>query len=69
MMNFQYSGNTKQHWLNHIKQWQDSGLSQTNYCKKHDLKPRNLSYTKRNKIMIRFVILYKLANHGFDVGK
>lgn len=49
MMNSHHSTNAKQHWLNHIKQWQDSGLSQANYFKKHDLKPHNLSYHKRKQ--------------------
>ena len=36
-------------WLDHIKHWQDSGLSQTDYCKERDLKPHNLSYHKRKQ--------------------
>jgi len=42
----QHPTNTKQLWLDHIKQWQDSGLSQTDYCKQYDLKPHSLSYHK-----------------------
>ncbi|OUS26621.1 hypothetical protein A9Q98_10335 [Thalassotalea sp. 42_200_T64] len=46
MTSNQKSANAEQFWLNHIKQWQDSGLSQTTYCKEHDVKPHSLSYHK-----------------------
>ncbi len=41
--------NAEQFWLNHIKHWQDSGLSQIDYCNEHGLKPHNLSYHKRKQ--------------------
>lgn len=31
-------------WLNHIKQWQQSNLNQTQYCKQHDLVYHNFQY-------------------------
>ena len=46
MTTTQKTANTEQFWLNHIKQWQDSGLSQTDYCKQHDLNPHSLSHHK-----------------------
>ncbi|MDY6959557.1 MAG: hypothetical protein SVK08_10425 [Halobacteriota archaeon] len=34
-------------WLNHIKQWSTSELSQTGYCRVHNLTPRQFGYYKR----------------------
>ena len=34
-------------WKKHIESWQDSGLSQTEYCRRHDLKPHQLTYWKK----------------------
>ena len=34
-------------WQQHIKDWKASGLSQTAWCKQHDLKPEQLSYWYR----------------------
>lgn len=31
-------------WVEHVRQWQDSGLSQRAYCRQHDLIPRKLTY-------------------------
>jgi hypothetical protein len=36
----------KRFWSAHVKQWQQSGLSQTAYCRQHGLKPTQLSYWK-----------------------
>ena len=33
-------------WLNHIKQWSTSGLSQTEYCRAHNLSSRQFRYYK-----------------------
>ena len=46
MTTAQKTSTTEQFWFNHIKQWQDSGLSQSDYCKEHDVKPHSLSYHK-----------------------
>ena len=35
------------HWQAHIESWQQSDLSQTAYCKHHQLKPHRFSYWKR----------------------
>ena len=37
----------KAHWLHHIDSWRCSGLSQSAYCREHDLKSNQLSYWKR----------------------
>ncbi len=36
----------RQHWNDIILDWQDSGLSQVNYCRKHNLKPHQFNYYK-----------------------
>lgn len=36
----------RQHWKDIILDWQDSGLSQVNYCRKHSLKPHQFNYYK-----------------------
>jgi len=46
-----------QFWQQHFAAWQASGLSQTEYCKQHDLKFSNFAYwrtrnnRKRRKLM------------------
>ncbi len=37
----------RQFWKKQIKNWQESGLTQTEYCKQHDLSQHNLTYWKR----------------------
>ena len=34
-------------WQQHVSQWKDSALTQTQYCKKHQLNPQRLSHHKR----------------------
>lgn len=34
-------------WERHIDQWQESGLSQLAYCRKHHLKPHRFYYWRR----------------------
>ena len=36
-----------EYWQQHIKSWQDSGLSQTAYCTSQDLKVHNLTYWRK----------------------
>lgn len=36
----------RQHWQSIVQGWQDSGLTQADYCRKHQLKPHQLSYWK-----------------------
>ena len=43
----QKSDQNEQFWRNHVSQWRDSGLTQTAYCKQHDLSPHSISYYKR----------------------
>lgn len=31
-------------WAEHVRQWQDSGVSQRAYCRQHNLTPRKLTY-------------------------
>jgi hypothetical protein len=38
---------TQSFWQQHVSQWQQSTLSQAQYCKKRDLKPHSLSHHKR----------------------
>ncbi len=37
----------RSYWQQHIESWQESGLSQTEYCRRHDLKPHQLTYWKK----------------------
>ena len=37
----------RRYWQEHISNWQKSGLSQTEYCRRHSLKRTQLSYWKR----------------------
>ncbi len=34
-------------WQQHIDNWKDSGLSQTEYCKQHKIKLHNLQYWRK----------------------
>ena len=34
-------------WQQHVIQWRSSGLTQAQYCKKHQLHPQRLSHHKR----------------------
>ena len=34
-------------WQQHVSQWLSSGLTQAQYCKKHELNPQRLSHHKR----------------------
>tara|TARA_R110002167_G_scaffold13128_2_gene55385 strand:+ start:4647 stop:4949 length:303 start_codon:yes stop_codon:yes gene_type:complete len=34
-------------WQQHVSQWRSSGLTQAQYCKKHELNPQRLSHHKR----------------------
>jgi hypothetical protein len=40
--------NTKQgkrdYWANQVKQWKASGETQSNYCRRHNLKPHQMTY-------------------------
>jgi len=37
----------KSFWLDHIRQWDQSALSQAAYCRRHDLCEQKFSYRKR----------------------
>jgi len=37
----------KSFWLDHVEQWQSSGLSQAAYCRQHGLCQQKFSYRKR----------------------
>ena len=37
----------KSFWLDHVEQWQSSGLSQAVYCRQHGLCQQKFSYRKR----------------------
>jgi hypothetical protein len=52
---------TQSFWQQHVSQWQQSTLSQAQYCKKHDLKPHSLSHHKRKLETKR----EKVASSGF----
>lgn len=36
----------QEYWLNHIEQWQDSGLTQAAYCRQYELTIHKFSYWK-----------------------
>jgi len=50
-------------WPDHIQAWQHSGLSQSAYCREHDLCPQKLSYWKRK--LLFSPVLAPAANVGF----
>lgn len=39
-------------WKHHIDRWQESGLSQTEYCRRQNLKPHQLAYWKKRFLPI-----------------
>jgi hypothetical protein len=41
--------NKAEFWQDHINAWQGSGLSQTGYCKQHEIKFHNFAYW-RNRL-------------------
>jgi len=51
-------------WSDHIQAWQSSGLSQSAYCREHDLCSQKLSYWKR-KFLSSPVLVPQAANSGF----
>jgi hypothetical protein len=40
----------RSYWKDHIDSWQDSGLSQAEYCRRHNLKHHQLVYWKKRFI-------------------
>jgi len=38
---------TQSFWLDHVRQWDQSDLSQAAYCRQHDLCEQKFSYRKR----------------------
>ncbi len=38
---------TRELWRNHIHSWQESGLSQAEFCRQNNLKPRQFLYWKK----------------------
>ena len=37
----------RQYWLNHVEAWQNSGLSQAEYARRHKLSGKTFNYHKR----------------------
>jgi len=37
----------REYWSSHIERWQESGLSQSDYCREHDLKDHQFIYWKK----------------------
>ena len=61
----------------HVKQWQNSGLTQIAYCNKHNIRPHVFSYYKKKFSLTstpvdsleapgRFVPVHLLAAHSFE---
>ena len=40
----------EQFWQDHFSAWEASGLSQTDYCKQHDLKYANFTYWRTRNV-------------------
>ena len=40
----------REYWRSHIERWQESGSSQTEYCKEHGLKDHQFTYWKKQII-------------------
>ncbi len=38
---------TQTDWPTHVNNWQASGLTQSEYCRRNDLKPYNFTYWKK----------------------
>jgi hypothetical protein len=52
----------RDYWSSHIERWQESGLSQSDYCRENDLKDHQFVYWKKRIIQaeetaVRFVSL------------
>jgi len=52
----------RDYWNHHIERWQESGLSQSDYCREHDLKDHQFVYWKkriiqREETAVKFVSL------------
>jgi hypothetical protein len=43
----------RQHWKEHIRRWKESGLSQSEYCRKHGLKANRFWYWKKRLMPVR----------------
>jgi len=57
-------------WKQHIESWQESGLSQADYCRRNDLKPHQLTYWKkrfcRTETGVSFVPLQLIQSSSGD---
>ena len=40
----------RDYWNSHLERWQESGLSQSDYCREHDLKDHQFVYWKKRII-------------------
>jgi hypothetical protein len=40
----------REHWSSHIERWQESGLSQSQYCKEHGLRDHQFTYWKKRMV-------------------
>ena len=51
----------REYWSSHIERWHESGLSQSDYCREHDLKGHQFVYWKKRMVQTetagRFVSL------------
>ena len=46
MTRAQHVRHPKSFWDNHVKQWQNSGLSQSEYCRRNNIKEKAFGYHK-----------------------
>ena len=40
----------REYWNSHIERWQESGLSQSDYCREHELKDHQFVYWKKRMV-------------------
>jgi len=63
----------KDFWINHIEQWQQSGLSKVEYCRQHNLNASNFynlcsSDYQANKLAVQKTSPLKLLSVGLSGG-
>jgi len=46
------------YWKKQIESWQQNGLSQTEYCRRHDLKRHQLAYWKKRFLKAAFDVSF-----------
>ena len=54
----------REYWSSHIERWQESGASQTEYCKEHGLKDHQFTYWKKRIVQTETAAKFVSVNLG-----